>query len=101
VSKLEKNTLLSELVLKGNPIYINAKNGEIGYVKAVLNMFPRLQKLDGIVVATWRKRIDEYHTSKLKGLFDRIDLDRSGMVLVLRCASFVTRSGSLAVTDSH
>lgn len=80
VAKLEHNPLLSEIVLTGNPIMTEAKGGEIGYAKAVLNMLPRLHKLDGIPVAKWRQRIDEHHTAKLKGLFDRIDLDRGGTI---------------------
>lgn len=80
IEKLRSLPLLAEVVLKGNPIMTECKDGEIGYAKVVLNMLPHLQKLDGIAAAKWRQHIDEHHSTKLKGLFDRIDLDRSGTI---------------------
>lgn len=79
LQKLESLPLLAELALKGNPIQLEAKD-ECTYAKGVLNQLPLLKKLDGISATKWRQRIDEHHTSKLKALFDRIDLDRGGTI---------------------
>ena len=34
------------------------------------------QKLDGLSVEYWRALIDQHQVAKLRGLFDRIDLDK-------------------------
>lgn len=80
VEKLKELPLIAEVVLKGNPIMLECKDGTIGYAKLVLNLLPHLQKLDGIATARWRHKIDEHHSAKLKNLFDRMDLDRSGSI---------------------
>jgi len=80
LDKLTQLPLLAEVVLKGNPFVTECKEGDITYARQVLKTLPHLQKLDGISTAKWRQRIDEYNTTKLKNLFDRIDLDRGGTI---------------------
>jgi Leucine-rich repeat (LRR) protein len=78
--RLEALPLFEELVLKGNPLQQTFKEGLMAYAKRALQLLPYLKKLDGLSVEYWRAMIDQHQVAKLRGLFDRIDLDKGGSV---------------------
>merc|ERR1711988_1247442 len=80
VAKLAELPELEEVVLFGNPFHANivSKEGELEYVTKVLEVLPKLKKLDGISVIEWRQKMDSGNEKQLREVFARVDADGGG-----------------------
>lgn len=80
VAKLAELPDLEEVVLFGNPFVqaIVAKEGELEYVSKVLELLPKLKKLDGVSVIEWKQKMDSGNEKQLREVFARVDADGGG-----------------------
>merc|ERR1711934_935284 len=80
IQRLAEVPDLEELVVYGNPVHWNmvAKDGELAYAAAVMEILPNLKKLDGVSCIEWRDRMNTGNEKQLREVFLKIDADGGG-----------------------
>merc|ERR1711871_1313032 len=80
IQRLTEVPDLEELVVYGNPLHWNmvAKDGELAYAAAIMEILPNLKKLDGVSCIEWNDRMNTGNEKQLREVFLKIDADGGG-----------------------